>query len=172
MERHQGIVAIEGDTLADMALHYFRTSEQLQCTVRLACAHTPLGWRAAALILERVATEGGIDATLAASEADDACAPPPCWPRTLTDAELLDDTLSAEQLVWRLFSSEGVAPTGPARLPMAAAAPRPPGGHPRRIAARGPGSYGGRRRHHHDLEFCNLDFRFERDEVRGRSAAD
>ena len=36
-DRHQGIVAIEGDTLAEMALHYFDTSEQLRCHVHLAC---------------------------------------------------------------------------------------------------------------------------------------
>ena len=35
--RHQGIVTIEGDNLAEMALHYFRTSEQLRCFVHLAC---------------------------------------------------------------------------------------------------------------------------------------
>ena len=39
-ERHQGIVAIEGASLADMALHYFATSEQLRSAVRLACAQT------------------------------------------------------------------------------------------------------------------------------------
>ena len=38
--RHQGIVAIEGESLADMALHYFETSEQIECTVRLACGRT------------------------------------------------------------------------------------------------------------------------------------
>ncbi|MET0428886.1 MAG: Hsp33 family molecular chaperone HslO, partial [Microvirga sp.] len=57
-ERHQGIVAIEGESLADMALHYFETSEQLRCSVQLACAETPHGWRAGALILERVAGSG------------------------------------------------------------------------------------------------------------------
>ena len=45
-ERHQGIVAIEGESLADMALHYFETSEQIRCSVRLACAQTDAGWRA------------------------------------------------------------------------------------------------------------------------------
>jgi molecular chaperone Hsp33 len=58
--RHQGIVAIEGDTLATMSLHYFETSEQLRCQIHLACAKTESGWRAAALILEKVAGAGGI----------------------------------------------------------------------------------------------------------------
>ena len=38
--RHQGIVAIEGGSLAEMALHYFDTSEQLRCQVHLACEQT------------------------------------------------------------------------------------------------------------------------------------
>ena len=38
--RHQGIVTIEGGNLAEMALHYFRTSEQLRCFVHLACDET------------------------------------------------------------------------------------------------------------------------------------
>ena len=61
--RHQGIVSIQGGTLAEMALHYFDTSEQLICQVHLACEQTPSGWRAA-LILEKVAGAGGIDPDL------------------------------------------------------------------------------------------------------------
>ena len=37
-ERHQGIVGIEGTSMTEMALHYFETSEQLQCSLHLACA--------------------------------------------------------------------------------------------------------------------------------------
>jgi molecular chaperone Hsp33 len=173
MERHQGIVAIDGDTLADMALHYFRTSEQLQCTVRLACALTPAGWRAAALILERVATEGGIDAALATREADEAWRTATVLAATLTDAELLDDALPVDQLIWRLFSSEGVATDRPRALAYGCRCSRSrlagilEGFQPEDLDHMAVGG---------DIvmtcEFCNLDFRFERDEVRGRSAAD
>ena len=122
-ERHQGIVAIEGNDLADMALHYFETSEQLQCALRLACRQTETGWRAAALILERVASEGGIDGT-SSPEDDEAWLAATTLAATVTDAELLDDNLPSEQLIWRLFSAEGVAARpGRAPWPMAAAAP-------------------------------------------------
>ena len=58
MDRYQSIVAIEGGTLSEMTDHYFRTSEQLRTWVRLACARTEAGgWRASALIMERVAGE-------------------------------------------------------------------------------------------------------------------
>lgn len=62
--RHQGIVTIEGGSLAEMALHYFRTSEQLRYFVHLACEHGSAGWSAGALILEKIAGAGGIDQSM------------------------------------------------------------------------------------------------------------
>jgi molecular chaperone Hsp33 len=171
-ERHQGIVAIEGDSLADMALHYFETSEQLQCVLRLACAPSPTGWRAAALILERVASEGGIDAS-GGQEADEAWRTATALAATLTDAEMLDDALPSEQLIWRLFSSEGVAADRPRALAYGCRCSRsrlsgilegfPPDDLDDMAVAGGIVM---------TCEFCNLDFRFERGEVRGRNDAD
>ena len=114
-ERHQGIVSIEGDELADMALHYFQTSEQLQCALRLTCEHTEAGWRASALILERVAGEGGIDGRTT-EEDDEAWLTATTLARTVTDAELLNDELAAEHLIWQLFGAEGVAADRPRAL--------------------------------------------------------
>ena len=107
-ERYQGIVSLEGESLSDMALHYFRTSEQLQYDVHLAAGQTPEGWRAAALILERVAGEGGIDPELDQAAQDEAWRTATTLAATLTDAELLDDALAPDELVWRLFGTEGV----------------------------------------------------------------
>ncbi len=107
-ERYQGIVSLEGETLSDMALHYFRTSEQLQYDVHLAAGQTPDGWRAAALILERVAGEGGIDPELDQAAQDEAWRTATTLAATLTDHELLDDAITPDELVWRLFGNEGV----------------------------------------------------------------
>ena len=93
-DRHQGIVTIEGPELADMALHYFRTSEQLRCAVHLASEHTGAGWRAGALILERVAGQGGVDPALNPEEQEESWRTATALAATLTDAELLDDSLS------------------------------------------------------------------------------
>jgi molecular chaperone Hsp33 len=108
-ERHQGIVAIEGDNLADMALHYFRTSEQLRCTVHLACEQTAKGWRAGALVLERIAGSGGIDPALDSEAQEESWRTATALAATLRDSELLDDELGNERLLYRLFHSEGVA---------------------------------------------------------------
>ena len=107
--RHQGIVAIEGDSLADMALNYFRSSEQLLCTVHLACEQTEKGWRAGALILEKVAGAGGIDPDLDTEVQEESWRTAAALAATLRDSELLDDSLTDESLLYRLFHSEGVA---------------------------------------------------------------
>ncbi len=172
-EQHQGIVAIEGETLADMALHYFETSEQLQCSVQLACAKTHFGWRAAALILERVSGEGGIDVTLDREAQTEAWVTTKALARTLKESELLDDELPAERLLYRLFGLEGVVADRPRALAYGCRCSRarlsgilegfPPDDLDHMATG---GASGG------DIvmtcEFCNLDFRFARDEVRGR----
>ena len=117
-ERYQGIVSIEGDSLSDMALHYFQTSEQLACEVRLSAAETPAGWRASALILEQVAGEGGVrdEAADLADDAAESWRTATALAATITDAELLDDALLPEQLIWRLFHLEGVVAERPRAL--------------------------------------------------------
>ena len=173
MDRYQGIVSIEGDSLSAMALHYFRTSEQTQYDVHLACDHTAEGWRAAALILERVAGEGGVDPELDQATSDDAWLTATTLAATLTDAELLDGALTPEALIWRLFSAEGVAVDRPRALAYGCRCSR----------AKLSGileSFGS-----DDLddmvvdgaivmtcEFCRYDFRFARDEVHSKADAE
>ena len=107
MDRYQGIVAIEGATLTEMTEHYFRTSEQLRTFVRLACDHTEAGWRAGALIMERVAGAGGIDPELDEDAQADAWRTALALAATLTPAEMLDDALPGAQVLHRLFGLEG-----------------------------------------------------------------
>jgi molecular chaperone Hsp33 len=166
-ERHQGIVAISGETLAEMALHYFATSEQLRCTIRLACAQTGHGWRAGALIVERIATEGGTDAAEDPAHAED-------WntasilAETVSDTELLDDTLPPEDLLYRLFHNEGVAADLPRVLAYGCRCSRQrlsgilesfPAADLDHMAVDGEIVM--------TCEFCNVDFRFPRAEMRG-----
>ena len=170
MDRYQGIVAIEGESLTEMTGHYFATSEQLQSQVHLACDRTDAGWRASALVIERVAGAGGIDPEADAAAQDDAWRTATALAGTITPAELLDDTLPSDRLLHRLFHAEGLALDRPRAL-----------------------SYGCRCSRAHlagvlegfgpvDLdhmaeggaitmtcEFCNLDFRFERGEVAGKA---
>jgi molecular chaperone Hsp33 len=171
MDQHQGIVSIEGPDLAAMALHYFRTSEQLRCFVRLAAAETPSGWRAGGLILERVAGQGGIDPALDVEAQEESWRTATTLAGTLTDAELLDDALQPEQLLYRLFHSEGVVADRPRALAYGCRCSRA------RLSGILEG-FGPQDLDHMSVdgeivmtcEFCNTDFRFNRDEVRGRRA--
>ncbi|MBB2202926.1 Hsp33 family molecular chaperone HslO [Gluconacetobacter tumulisoli] len=114
---HQGIVEIQGASLSDMAAHYFQTSEQHACWIRLACVHTDAGWRASALLLERIATEGGIAAEHApAGDEDDSWTTAVTLAETVTDAELTDETLPPEDLLYRLFHAEDVCADRPRAL--------------------------------------------------------
>jgi molecular chaperone Hsp33 len=58
-ERYQGIVELEGSSLVECIHHYFQQSEQLQAAFKLAIEHHAGGWRAGAIMLQRLPTQGG-----------------------------------------------------------------------------------------------------------------
>jgi molecular chaperone Hsp33 len=155
-----------------MALHYFRTSEQLRCLVHLACEETGNGWRAGALILEKIAGAGGIDPALDAEAQEESWRTATILAATLTDAELLDDELPPERLLYRLFHSEGVAVDQARALSYGCRCSRArlidilerfPPDDLDHMAVDGEIVM--------TCEFCNFDFRFPREDVRGRSTA-
>lgn len=169
MDRQQGIVALEGETLAEMALHYFATSEQLPCSIHLAAARTDAGWRASALILERIAGAGGIDPALSDAEQDEAWKTAKVLAATITEDELLDDSLPPERLLYRLFHGEGVAADRPRRLAYGCRCSRA------RLADLLAGFSTDDLDHMSiegeitmTCEFCNVDFRFDRNAVQPR----
>ncbi len=170
MERYQGVVGIEGASLADITLHYFETSEQLRCAVRLVCTETPAGWRAGALVLQQVAGEGGIGEDLDPEARDDAWRTALALAGTLTDAELLDDDLPPERLLYRLFHEEGVAADTPRPLSYGCRCSRT---HLAGVLA----GFSDADLDHMAIdgvitmtcEFCKIDFRFERADMPARS---
>ena len=110
-ERYQGIVELEGATLADCAHHYFRQSEQIEAGIRVAARRSETGgWRAGALMIQRLPDEGGnVEEGGPAAEAQDDG-----WRRALMllgtcrDAELTDPAIECDALLFRLFHEEGV----------------------------------------------------------------
>lgn len=122
MQRYQGIVALDGATLTEAALTYFRQSEQLPTFIRLAVARERLAgggwsWKAGGLLLQHVAPLGGkSDEQMAASEEqglligedDDSWRRVEILASTVEDHELVDPSLPPERLLYRLFHEEGV----------------------------------------------------------------
>ena len=105
-ERTQGITPIEGESLSLCAEHYFTQSEQVPTKVRMAVGQATTeagsGWRAGGAMIQVIASD---DARGSTEEV---------WDRsralfnTLGDDELIDPTVSAETLLYRLFHEDGV----------------------------------------------------------------
>jgi molecular chaperone Hsp33 len=129
--RYQGVVPLEGESLAEAAHMYFRQSEQIPSYVRLAVAEivTSRGrtWRAGGLLLQYLPAGGAPRASdlppgdapgggpLADGEsAEDESAEDEAWREALAlaatteDHELVDPSLSGERLLYRLFHERGV----------------------------------------------------------------
>jgi molecular chaperone Hsp33 len=106
-ERYQGIVPLEGDSLAEAAQSYFAQSEQIPSLVRLAHRRDADGRCVAGGILLQHLPEGEEGRDRLHTRLDH-----PEWQhvealgRTVKSEELTDPDLPMETLVWRLFHDE------------------------------------------------------------------
>jgi molecular chaperone Hsp33 len=109
-QRYQGVVPLEGATLADCAHTYFRQSEQLPTGIKIAARRTSENgthhWRASALMVQQMPEfdAGRIDVDREQREDD--------WRKAVilmasaTENEMLDPKLPATTLLHRLFHAE------------------------------------------------------------------
>jgi len=132
MERYQGIVALEGASLADCAHLYFRESEQIGSAIRLAADRVAgdgnggagaAVWRAGAIMLQRL-PEGDPALIARGAEPERPDEAEDDWRRAVTllastsDGELTDAGLDTDALLYRLFHEDGVRVYEP--VPLAA----------------------------------------------------
>lgn len=118
-DRYQGIVDLNGPTLADCAHRYFRQSEQLEAVVKVAAgrvvgddgAPEAAGrWRAGGLMVQKMPPMGLVlqSGDHADEDFEDA------WRRAIvlmssaTDEELISPDLPPNDLLFRLFHEDGV----------------------------------------------------------------
>jgi molecular chaperone Hsp33 len=106
MDRYQGVTAIEGETLALCAEQYFAQSEQTPTRVRLAVGQADLGegahWRGGGMLIQNIAEDEARGSTAEAWTRTQA------FFETIGEDELIDPTISAETLLFRLFHEDGV----------------------------------------------------------------
>lgn len=124
-ERYQGIVALDGHSLEEVAHTYFMQSEQIPTQLRLAVAqistkgdHRPR-WRAGGLLIQHL-PEGGLvrmadlpgDGNFDNPDPDfkeaDGWAEARSMLATVADVELADPEVSPERLLFRLYHETGV----------------------------------------------------------------
>lgn len=106
-QRYQGIVPLEGESLAAACEQYFAQSEQIPTLIRVAVRSGPAGSVACGMLVQHV-PEGEEGRGRLHAQMDH-----PDWEHVAIMAgsvrhdELLDPTLSLEEIVWRLFHDEG-----------------------------------------------------------------
>ncbi len=128
MQRYQGIVALDGVSLEEVAHQYFQQSEQIPTKVKLSVAQVirrledgsvENAWRAGGLITqflpessERVVTRdlpsGREDEDFDDRDDDEAWTEAAALMGTIGDDELTDPNLAVERLLYRLFHEHGV----------------------------------------------------------------
>ena len=105
-ERYQGIVPLEGDSLAHAAQSFFAQSEQIPSIVRLAAEKQDGHWSAGGLLFQHL-PEGEEGRERIHTRLDH-----PDWPHVAVLAgsvkpeELTDPGLPLDDLLWRLFHEE------------------------------------------------------------------
>lgn len=105
-ERYQGIVPLEGDSLAKAAESFFAQSEQIPSIVRLAAEERAGGWSAGGLLFQHL-PDGEEGRERLHTRLDH-----PDWPHVAILAgsvkaeELTDPELGLDALAWRLFHEE------------------------------------------------------------------
>ena len=113
-ERYQGIVPLEGDSLAHAAESFFAQSEQIPSIVRLAAEKREGGWSAGGLLFQHL-PEGEEGRERLHTRLDH-----PDWPHiailggSVKAEELTDPDLPLDDLIWRLFHEEDEVRTLPA----------------------------------------------------------
>jgi molecular chaperone Hsp33 len=117
-DRYQGIVELQGGTLAECIHHYFRQSEQVEAAVKVAVARVPdragvARWRAGALMIQRLPRESF---TQEREDEDEAWRRAAILMSSSTSAELVDPDLAVEALLFRLFHEDGVRVHAPHHL--------------------------------------------------------
>lgn len=119
-QRYQGIVPLEGATLADCAHAYLRQSVQLDAVLKVAAVRGGAAgrWRAGGLMLQRMAGKGPQRQSGDRDDDEDA------WRRAVllmgscTPEELLAPDLHPHDLLYRLFNEDGVRVFDPTALAM------------------------------------------------------
>lgn len=103
---YQGIVELDGASMAEIVQNYFLRSEQIETGVRIATGRRDEQWRSGAIMLQRMPGKSGEEQDEDEARED--------WQRAMillqscTDTELLDPELHSNVLLNRLFHEEGV----------------------------------------------------------------
>lgn len=117
MERYQGVTPLDGATLSIATVNYFAQSEQIPTALKLAVGRisrpgaAPV-WRAGGIMVQFMPGEGGTrergEAELLRENDEEDWSNAAALLNTVSPDELLDPTLHADKLLYRLYHENGV----------------------------------------------------------------
>ncbi len=112
VQPYQGVVPLDGTSLAECAEHYFDRSEQVPTKVRLAVgeiqkAGEGASWQAGGALIQKVAGDEN------RGDTEDQWNTASVLFQSVEDAELLDPDLSLGRVLYRLFHEDGVRMEAP-----------------------------------------------------------
>lgn len=105
-EIQQGIVSLDGESLTDAMLAYFRNSEQIRTGIKLDLVRDPEtgAWRGGAIVLQALPQAQGQSSQVTDELWNEAM----IFLSTVTGEELTDPTIAAHDVLFRLFHEQGV----------------------------------------------------------------
>lgn len=104
---YQGVVDLQGKTLADCAMRYFKNSEQIDTYLRLFKRKTKTGWETAGVLIQKMPTHGGKNAANDENVNEQ-------WNEnkilldSLKNEEIFSNSLTEEEILFRLFHEHEV----------------------------------------------------------------
>lgn len=108
---YQGVVDLQGKTLTEMALRYFKQSEQIDTTLKLFLKH-PEGesdsWLSAGILLQKAPLKGGKTIQESPEDLAQAWEDAEAYIQSLTDNEIFDEGLTSADILYRLFHANNL----------------------------------------------------------------
>ena len=106
---YQGIVELKGKTLSEIALRYFKQSEQIDTYIKLylkAPSNSLERWLASGILLQKIPSTGGIPQNT--EELGKSWEEATIFAESLKDEEVFDSSLSPEDILRRLYHSSSL----------------------------------------------------------------
>lgn len=103
---YQGVVDLQGKNLTELALRYFKQSEQIDTALKLFIKHPEgesLSWQAAGIMLQKAPLKGGKENNFDPEELSQTWEDAKAFIASLNENEVFDADLSSEDILHRLF---------------------------------------------------------------------
>lgn len=100
---YQGVVDLKGKNLTELALRYFKNSEQIDTILKLFVQKSGKSVEAGGIILQKTPLKGGKESTLDSKSIESMWEDFNAFVQSLQNKEMFDRKLSNEEILYRLF---------------------------------------------------------------------